>query len=56
MDTELKQLITGFVLFAIVVGVVMFLTGDKNKANLGNFDRDTSNVQEGGVGHPLWQD
>lgn len=54
MNEELKQIITGLIIFGIIVSIAMFLTKD-NKADLSSdYEEREGQYIDGGSGHPLW--
>ena len=48
----MKELITGFILFGILIGVAMFFSGDVTP----DLSSDGGYEQGGSIGHPLWTD
>ena len=56
MNEELKQIITGLILFAVLIAIAMFVAGKKNDADMSSdYESQEGQYYEGGgVGHPLW--
>lgn len=57
MNEELKQIITGLILFAVLIAIAMFIAGGKNDADVSSdYENQEGQYYEGGgVGHPLWK-
>ena len=53
----MKEIITGFILFAVLIAIAIFISGGGNKADLSsNYEERSGQYQEGsGTGHPLWR-
>jgi len=49
----MKKIITGFILFAVLIAIGMFIAGGKNDADLSS---DGGYEEGGNIGHPLWTD
>lgn len=53
----MKEIITGFIIFAILIAIAMFISGNKNKADLSSDyeEQEGQYYEGGGTGHPLWR-
>jgi len=53
----MKEIIIGFIFFAILIAIGIFIAGGKNKADLSSdYEERAGQYQEGsGTGHPLWR-
>ncbi|MEK7071984.1 MAG: hypothetical protein AAB849_01970 [Patescibacteria group bacterium] len=55
MDEELKQIITGLIIFGLVIATIMFFKGEITPDLSSNYEEQEGQyVEGGGSGHSLW--